>query len=348
MDIRQTARHTGVEDVVAQRLHALQYVSANGVKPLPAWCRYFIDVGIAVAMHRPVEQRIVAVIAVPTKAYAALLLLSAAVTWLAAAKPTTDQCIHEHIEMLRRLPKGTPLVYRTQTNHIKRGTLQGWVGNGGEPYICMRMARRGKLTSRFPPEATLGIEPMARESYKVSKDLSVRKVVPDSEFEFLKAVLGDEIAGRHVSMSRNDCAVVGSAKTLREEAALVEVVLPRRRGNPARGQLSAIARLQCTQSGDVPCRTAVISAASAPDGREQAPASAVAVFSGSLAFLKWRHSFPLSNWVVVLDRTEARFGDAVAEANQEYIQRRSDSLVPVEMPVPPPGVETMVFMEDVG
>jgi len=314
---------------------------------MPVWCHYFMDIGIAMANYTPAGQRLVAAISVPVKAYAALLVSSAVVAWRAAIHPITAADADEHIEKLRRLPKGTPLVFRSPNNHIKRGTLQGWECNGGEPHICIRTAQRGKLTSKFPPELALGIEPMTRESYNVSEDLSVRKVVPEEEFEFLKAVLGDELAGRHVSVSRLDCAVVGAAKALREEAELEQVVLAHRKSSTARGHLSALARMHCTQAGNVPCRTAVISAGSVPGGSEEAPNVPVAVFSGSLAFLKWRYAFARSNWVAILDRTEARFDEAVAEANQEYILRRSESPAPVDLPTPPAGVEAMVFVEEV-
>ena len=52
------------------------------------------------------------------------------------------------------------------------------------------------------------------------------------------------------------------------------------------------------------------------------------LFDGALSFLKWREAWRQTHWIVVLDRTDSHFADAVNVLNQEYVSDRVDAELP--------------------
>ena len=60
----------------------------------------------------------------------------------------------------------------------------------------------------------------------------------------------------------------------------------------------------------------------------------VVIFDGSVGYLKWRDNWAQSNWLVILDRTEPRFREAVQVINEEYLNRTSEEELRPSRPAP--------------
>ena len=59
------------------------------------------------------------------------------------------------------------------------------------------------------------------------------------------------------------------------------------------------------------------------------------VFDGAGGFLKWRDKWAHCNWIVILDRTEPRFTEAVQVVNEKYLSRIAEGNVRLPGPLPP-------------
>ena len=68
------------------------------------------------------------------------------------------------------------------------------------------------------------------------------------------------------------------------------------------------------------------------------------IFDGAGGYLNGRRRFPASHAIAVLDRTDPRYADAVAQLQGDYA-RRAGGGMPRAMPSPPPGVETLHFRQ---
>ncbi len=69
------------------------------------------------------------------------------------------------------------------------------------------------------------------------------------------------------------------------------------------------------------------------------------IFDGAVSFLKWRDYWRKSNWIVLLDKTESRFQEAVDLLNQEYIEKRIGESLNENMFSLPEGIEIIAFNE---
>ena len=74
----------------------------------------------------------------------------------------------------------------------------------------------------------------------------------------------------------------------------------------------------------------------------------VVIFDGCLPFLQQHHHWGSQNTVVILDRTDRKFDDAIDEFNRQFVRRivDGDILESLEfLPEAPPGVELQLFKE---
>jgi hypothetical protein len=97
---------------------------------LPQWARRLVEVGVAVASHAVTpEQRLVAALAVPARAYAAVL---GAIGVVVGRDPmsfsndaTTPEALAAHFDRLCELPRGTTVTVLTSGGSMKVGTVRG-------------------------------------------------------------------------------------------------------------------------------------------------------------------------------------------------------------------------------
>jgi hypothetical protein len=71
------------------------------------------------------------------------------------------------------------------------------------------------------------------------------------------------------------------------------------------------------------------------------------VFDGAPGFLKWWSAFPGRHQIVILDRTEAYFDDAVSAINTRLSQNRASAEPSLPGSDAPPGGEVLAFREEI-
>src|SRR5439155_4313198 len=126
------------------------------------------------------------------------------------------------------------------------------------------------------------------------------------------------------SQSRLDCLVVGNLSSIREEAsARCFAALSGSGGAPRSGAIQDLIRCRKFNAPGRHYRSDA--RASAADPREHvrtAGTPPVVVFDGDSAFLRWRHLFRSSRWIVILDRSARGSEFAAGAVDQDYVQSR--------------------------
>jgi hypothetical protein len=326
----------------------LSYIAETGkTEPLPRWAQFFLDLGASIAAHEPQPHRVIVGLSVPTKTYASILAASGAIICLAQIRPLSDEQIQRHIDKLCMLTKGTPVTFRTLANYQKKGLFLGCETLEGQLYVCIALGAKGKHITKLPAAKATGIEPLEAGSFALRDSQRVWKIVSDEEFMFLKHLLGIEQAGMHLASSRLECNIVGTISSVRSDLSATTFSVTRSPSQSVQGNLDTLLRIRALQPESATYHTDVVSSMTQPPSNvSEQSNTTLTIFSGALGFLKWRHLYRRSNWLVVLDRTEPRYVEATAELNQEYVHRRSDAPFPVPLPPMPGGIESICYLEE--
>lgn len=109
----------------------IYYVQDNRHVELPDWCYCCLKLGAVIANASPPDRRLVLALAVPTRAYVAAFIGTGIVTErLGRETATVPQ--EDHIERLRGVEKGTPVIIHEDMKKVK-GIFMG-VRPGQERY----------------------------------------------------------------------------------------------------------------------------------------------------------------------------------------------------------------------
>ncbi len=336
----------------------LHYSMGNKWFPLPYWARFFSDLGRAVAEDTNPGERTIAGVAVPARAYAAALAATGVASARAAiaVRPSDPG---EYFGQFRGSPAGNVAFLTTESREYK-GVFLGCEHKSfaGEPLgiyagIQVENGQRGGLQRWFPPGdcKRLRVSEEKADACKLPARQGGRRVTSRDtiiqENRFAEYLLGGADLYEFVTNSRLECTIVGSASTLRQEIkdTPFAVRLPLS-DTFVEGALQDVLRVQKFSGAKESYRSAVFSVSSTkPPELHGCSRPAVALFDGANSFLRWRDSFPESNWIVLLDRTERQFDEAACLLNRKYMQDRTGAEPELDAPEPPPGVEVTTFRE---
>jgi hypothetical protein len=319
----------------------LLFETSDGWEPLPEWASFLMSLGREVS-KRAVDDRVVAAVSLPTRDFAATLIC-AGVVLAASTKPVHEMTPRAHFDYLAALPIGTPLTLREGPRQ-KAGILQGVdVTDGVERLIVQVQTNQSGGLRHLLPVSLCGRVSRA-DVGKLSRGERGRRILGVTDF--LRAAMPGSDPYEFASQSRLDCLVVGNLTSLREEAtAKCFAALGRPGGAPWAGAIQDLIRCRKLNASGRHYRSDA--RASAADPREHVRSAGtppVVVFDGTSAFLRWRHLFRSSRWIVVLDRS-ARGTEYAAEAvEQDYVQSRLSDTDPLTDLALPPGVELLGYL----
>jgi hypothetical protein len=326
-------------------LPQLYYRSGGGWTALPYWSQFFIELGATFATCHSNSYRLVAGLAVPTRAFAASLTAVGAVTISAIANRFTSDDIARHIERFHGLKPDVPLVYRKRNNSLQKCTFDGFCIHNGEPCLRIRIEQAGKSTVTLPSERLLGVDTLSDEMFKLPRHQAIRRIVSDDELAFLSACIGDACAYEHIACSRLECLVIGPVEQIRQEVKETQFAAELADSTFIEGSLNMLGRMRSLLTDCSAYRSDICSPVNTSENLISLGTPHLVVFAGAAGFLKWRDLWRRSHWAVILDRTETHFEEAVAELNQEYIRRRADAKLPSNLPYAPSGIETVWYQE---
>ena len=307
----------------------LRYWS-NGLQyPLPEWGKFYLELGAAVAQANHSDQRLVTALAVPTRSQAAVLTAAGIViSRVNSAEENLQDSHSDHLEMLSGLPVGTSVT-------VRRGkkTDKGiWVGTRVNPNDGSKMAgvqtengKSGALTVWIPESDSKRVQVSSIAWAKLPANSETARDKGASRSEFVSQIVQGMGLLKFAKESALDCIILGNVGLLVKEADGAKLSLGTQGHEESAGTLRDLLRVRRLFTKDESFRSDIFPVNKAENAKlSEQMTPHVVVFDGAVGFLKWRDNWPQSKWLVILDRTEPRFRDAVQVVNEEYLNRTSE------------------------
>lgn len=318
---------------VARVVEALSYrtPTIGSWSRVPDWARFLIQLGASVG-EGPEDSRIVATVATPVRAFAAVLCSVGAVLRLSIEPVQVDVMLY--LTELEALPVGTKVVYRKGTAaRIQPGAFVGFDEINGQRYIVVDIG--GGVLLKIPAEHCGRIEVLDGEAPARRRVASQRT----AEAGLAAAAFRGNDGPAFLTSSRLDCVIVAQEREVRAE--VLETPFSLVYGNnEVNGYLQDLLRVRrFGRDGDAYRSDLVLT--NWRVRRENYERPAVVVFDGAGAYLRWGETWPASHHIVVLDRRDFRFDEAVGQLNAAYIGRFDD--LALQLPPAPVSLECMVF-----
>jgi len=310
---------------------------------LPEWAEYFISVGKQLACADQSESRIVTAIVVPTRAFGAAFVSLGMVISDAAARDHSSETAH--FEKLFDLPAGTSVIYRPEPGKTLRGILQGPEEYRGKLHVRIQVHSRagGGLTHFIDESRALQVQP-ARHSGKLPK----KQGGDNARFanEFVDSLLGEADPVQLGLRSKLVCALVGKKSTLEHEIRQTPLAIHVNGHRHAEGELQDVLRINRFVTGQQSHRSALVPVGGGSPSEEVVTNVEMGVvFDGALGFLRWGQLWHGRHQVIILDRTEPYFDDAISAINTRFSQNRTDGEGALPGSAAPPGGEVLAFRE---
>jgi hypothetical protein len=321
----------------------LHFEDSGNWYSLPKWAEYFISVGRSLGCADQTESRIVTAIVVPTRAFGAAFVSLGMVIADAASRDRSSEATH--FEKLFDLPAGTPVIYRPAPGKTLRGIMQSPEECRGKLHIRVQVHSRagGGLTHLIDESRALQVQP-ARHSGKLPK----RQGVENARFanKFVDGLLGEADPVQLGLRSKLVCALVGKKNTLEHEIRQTPLAIHVNGHLHAEGQLQDVLRVNRFVSGQQSYRSALVPiGGGSPSDNVVGNVKMGVVFDGALGFLKWGRKWHVRHQIIILDRTEPYFDDAIDAINTRFSQNRADGQVALPGSNAPPGGEVLAFRE---
>lgn len=325
----------------------LRYWNNGRNLPLPSWGKFYLQLGAEVAKEDHAEEKLVAALAVPTRAYAAVLVGAGAIIFNGRTDNSKGQASPTaHFDMLTSLPVGTAVVLRRGEREIK-GIFVGTKDfeNDGRVSVGVQIQseRGGSLTEWLPKESSLRVQVSSATWTRLPADLDKAKDVKTSGTEFIRHVLQGADLWYFVTESALNCVILGNVGPIVQEATTTKLSVGSRGRESSAGTLQDILRIRRLYKNNEAFRSDIFPVNSRNNNTQfEESAHPLVVFDGASGFLKWRDRWADCNWVVILDRTETRFSEAVQVVNEEYLSRVTEGILSSLSP-PPKSVELTAF-----
>lgn len=291
----------------------LRYLRGEKASPLPDWARYLIRLGESVGGRARTAPLVVAIASVPVRAFAAVLT-STGVIVRRALDPGRGLSVQDHFHRVSSKTIGTPVTV-TRGRRCFMGVFQGTWDRDGRSFLRVQIAGDGggNETLMIPRHdchrVQLWSEPYELKDRKASTKAS-------TPTPFLSDCLDDLPATKLVRRARTDCVLRGHFSLLEPE--LREQFFEVRAGRT--GSLSEIIRPRRVMRQGAPHRSIILTLRQALPTIDS-PDPPVLVFDGALSFLKHSKNVTTHNSIVLLDRSEARYDDAV-DGVLEFLRTR--------------------------
>lgn len=312
----------------------LQFLDETGWKPLPDWCKAYTDLGCELVSYPRTNAKLRVALAIPILDFAATFT-AIGVVLASANRPADD---HNYSKYIREQPIGKSVVYRVNNRKYK-GTIENFIERNGEMYVEIRT---GRLETR---------------QLNLSKDAS-KIIITDKDFRLRDYQHGGKVASTSVfidglvvdpeafvTQTQLHCLIVTRISKFRDEVEAINLGLEIN-GEMVHGSAQEVLRVRQFLGSNQAyrCQVTAVSGSVEDEVPLESAHPPIVIFAGSNSYLKHYSRWPNSHQLVLLDRTERTFQDAVDNLNESY-GRRVESSVPSHRFSIPPGVDGMIFEE---
>jgi hypothetical protein len=321
----------------------LHFEDSGNWYSLPEWAEFFINVGKQIASADRSESRIVTAIVVPTRAFGAAFVSLGMVVSDAAARDRSSESVH--FEKLFDLPVNTPVIFRPRPGKTLRGVLREPEECEGKLYIRVKVhsSAGGGLTYLVDESKAMQVQPAGHNGR-----LPMTQQGTNLRFanEFVESLVGEADPVQLGLRSKLVCALVGKRNTLEHEIRQTPLAIHVNGNRHSEGHLQDILRINRFVSGQQSHRSALVPVGSgSPSDNIVDNVEMGVVFDGAIGFLRWGQMWRGRHHVVILDRTEPYFEDAISAINARFSQDRADGNVDLPGNDAPPGGEILTFRE---
>jgi hypothetical protein len=321
------------------------YVELEGVWTIiPEWANFYLNLGKNFYDNLPIKGKARIVLTLPTRSYAGVFIASGAVLSSISDK-VDDEIINEHFRNIINLEIGSSVIYRNN-GRTYRGIYSGVETLAGEERIRITIQEKnaGNLTEVLNPKRALSVQVVNDKDYKLPKNPKGRENLASS---FLRAGFQEYNYNRLLTLSQSQFYYVGRKKWVKNEAIDTEIaVFDSKKNEFIQGNLNELLRIKEFVGEQDSFQSHLLPSSSTShkfDLTHTTP-STFTIFDGAVSYLRWREEFKNTHSILILDRTETQFENALIELNGEFVL--SQKIVkdfPKEKRLIPKGVELMFW-----
>lgn len=325
---------------MSKKLPRLYYSSDDRPKPLPEWAYFFVRLGYQLAARSSEDYRFVIGLAIPTRAFASGLAATGILLAKGGNEAYTDSA---QLKYICSLKPGTHVHVRTDYNRKLRGVVLRFETRRRGQYIWIRTTdaeERCYPVERYASRITVAEKGVSLPKYQQSG------YKLESPGEFLECCLGDELAEEHILDSSFEALIVGRKTAIRKEVCETKLICQTSdKSATAQGSLQDILRVRQFSGANKSYRTQCMSSSTTnPEDEVNEQIPPVVILDGAISYIKLGHMWWTAHQIVLLDRTERQFQDAVKLLNQNYARRLEGRFkFPIRIPS---GIEMMVYREN--
>ena len=335
-------------------LDNLHYVDDKDeqIKALPKWAKYYVLIGDTIARSSAEDSNRVVAFSVPTRLFCAPLVAAGDITRRATIQSDGDSSEVQQRRWIRSLSKGTKVLIKDRgSGRVRKAIAAG----DGRFQITRRGSNSSPIFLTLPKHSLKDIELDPSETSRLPVNQVIQAL--DDGSAFWSKVLHDIDAEQYYRSSSISCLIIGHPKSLEFELCEARFAIPeanaeapRKSSNTseenrpfAEGVLQDIIRAKRFDHTHAGYKSDVWpSRRITPTNLKGHDNPNLVLFDGASAFIKWKYFFGESDWVVVLDRTEHAYDQAVRELNEEYLTRVDRFDLDIDLQCPN-GIDVMSF-----
>lgn len=307
---------------------------------LPSWAHFHLELGRIVGSQSRGHQRLVVGLALPTRVFAPVLVGTGIVAARIQTKSKLDQ--KAHFDSICTLFVGAP-VYLEVRGRSLRAQFRECTTQLGERWAKIYVPSSGETHFVAANEAFRVLVP---DTAATNKGNELPSRIAIQKRRFLRHAFGRDALVNITRESRLDCVLVGRKSVLSEEAAGF-VVTTRSRTDPNSffaANLKHVLRVRRLLGPGQPYRSEIVSTSiQRVPSTQQLGVSHTVIFDGTSGFVKWRHLWPDSHWIVIMDLTEPRLTEAAEIVNALYRDKAIGNRMPLSLPPLEGRVELIAF-----
>jgi hypothetical protein len=316
---------------------SLYYKRKDRWVPLTQWGQFFLKLGYVLGTQEASENRIIAGLALPIRAYAASLTATGIIAGRLSCPAHSDEAL-KRFQQLLTLAEGTSLYYRREKGERVTVTFDGSTTDGS-----MIKLRSGRCTYIIPPGRALRVEFPFKELPSISRCSHRKSNINISPFlsNFFNGITVEEI----VLQSRLDCVIIGSIGHIEQEINYSQFAVQSSQGEYLEGTLQDIVRVRRFSTDAETYRSDVFYTHNQEYPGSQQEIPEIVIFDGAKSYLKWGTSYSYPHCIVLLTQTEPEFDAAVQIFNENFAKNRLDEVTFESLLNIPKGVPFSIYQE---
>jgi hypothetical protein len=326
---------------MSTNLPRLYYLVENKPTLLPEWAYFFMQLGHKLANMPNDNYRMVVGLAIPTRVFACSLVATGIVLGKINNESPADPIQTRYI---RNLKPGTHVHVRTDNNKKLRGIVTKFVDFNGKQYISIRTTQ--SIERCFPVDDYASRITVAERDVNLPKHQQSGYSI-ETPSRFLHCCLGEELAKTYILDSSFEALIIGKKSVTQHEICDISFICKASEKSTAtEGCLQEILQVRQLSGANKSYRIQCVSPSNITPEREiGAQTPPIVVFDGAIAYIKLNHKWRSAHQIILLDRTERQFGDAIELLNQNYAYRLSGSFkFSIRIP---DGIEMMIYRDGV-